>query len=53
MGATNMVPEGAAAAIAAVAAARQHGEEAQLTLFFQAGQTTLGPVALGPAPRVF
>jgi hypothetical protein len=29
------------------------GDVARATLTFQAGQTTLGPVAIGPAPRVF
>lgn len=48
-----IAPETAMAA-AAVAQARQAGDEAaRATLTFQAGRTTLGPVALGPAPRIY
>lgn len=44
----------AAAAAAAVAAARQGDAPlARAAINFEAGQVTLGPVALGPAPRVF
>lgn len=54
MGASGLVPPETAAAAAAVAAARQAaGDAVQATITFQAGQTTLGPVALGPAPRVY
>ena len=39
----------------AVAEARQEagGDLATATLNFEAGQTTLGPVALAPAPKVY
>ncbi len=48
-----IAPETAEAA-AAVAAARQGtGDVARATLNFQAGQTTLGPVALGSAPKIY
>jgi len=44
----------AAAAAAAVAQARQGGAPlARAAINFEAGQMTLGPVALGPAPRIF
>ncbi len=36
----------------AVLAAHAKGNFAAVTLDFQAGQTTLGPVAIGPAPRL-
>jgi hypothetical protein len=37
-----------------VAAARQgSGDIAQANINFEAGQTTLGPVAIGPAPEVY
>lgn len=45
-------PEQANAA-AAVATARQTGDLARLTLHFQAGQTTLGPVAIAGSPKVY
>lgn len=51
---SNGVSPEAAAAAAAVAQARQGGAPlARAAITFEAGQTTLGPVALGPAPRVF
>ncbi len=54
MGDTGVIPQERAAAAAAVAAAREGaGEAASATIHFQAGQTTLGPVALGPAPKVY
>jgi len=54
LGESGAIPEGAAHAAAQVAQARQaDGETTHATLTFQAGQTTLGPVALGPAPRVY
>ncbi|OYX31928.1 MAG: hypothetical protein B7Y99_09340 [Caulobacterales bacterium 32-69-10] len=43
---------GAASSAAAVAAARAQGEAANLNLVFQAGAATLGPVRIGPAPKV-
>jgi hypothetical protein len=54
MGAMGTIPQERAAAAAAVAEARQGaGDLARATLNFEAGQTTLGPVALAPAPRVY
>jgi hypothetical protein len=54
MGETGVIPQGSAEAAAAVAQARQdQGDLARATLNFEAGQTTLGPVAIGPAPRVY
>lgn len=54
MGETGVIPQGSAEAAAAVAEARQDkGDMARATLNFEAGQTTLGPVAVGPAPRVY
>ncbi len=54
MAQTGVIRPEAALAAAAVAAARQgSGDVAQATITFQAGQTTLGPVAIGPAPRVY
>lgn len=54
MGAAGVIPQEQAATAAAVAAARQgDGDVARATLTFQAGQTTLGPAAVGPAPRVY
>jgi len=39
---------------AAVAAAREGtGDVAAATINFEAGQTTLGPVAIAPAPKVY
>jgi hypothetical protein len=43
----------AAHTAATVAAAREQGGSASLSLVFQAGVATLGPVQIGPAPRVF
>jgi len=53
MAQTGALPSTAADAASAVATARQEGDTARATLNFEAGQTTLGPVALGPAPRVY
>jgi hypothetical protein len=54
MAETGVIPPETAIAATAVAAARAGpGDVARATLTFQAGQTTLGPVAIGPAPRVF
>lgn len=41
-----------ASSAAAVAAARAQGEASTLNLVFQAGAATLGPLRIGPAPRV-
>jgi hypothetical protein len=46
------VDPGAASSAAAVAAARAQGQASTLNLVFQAGATTLGPVRIGPAPKV-
>lgn len=54
MGDTGVIPQERAEAAAAVAAAREGtGDVAQASIYFQAGQTTLGPVALGPSPKVY
>ena len=53
MAATGVVPPAAADAASAVAHARREGETARAVIHFEAGQTTLGPVALGPAPKVY
>ncbi len=53
MGETGAIPPTAAVAAAVVAQARQQGDIVRATLTFQAGQITLGPVALAPAPRVY
>lgn len=54
MGQTGAAPPEAAAAAAAVVAARQgDAPAAQAAITFEAGQATLGPVALGPAPRIY
>jgi hypothetical protein len=53
MAQTGVLPPTAADAATAVAAARQEGDSARATLNFEAGQITLGPVALGPAPPVY
>lgn len=51
---SGLVPPGTADAAALVAAARQGaGDTAQASLYFQAGQATLGPVAIAPAPKVY
>ena len=50
---TGVVAPAAADAASLVAAARQDGDTARATLNFEAGQTTLGPVALGPALKVY
>ena len=53
MGDLGVVPPEQAQAAAIVAEARQAGDVAQASLNFQAGRTTLGPVAIGPAPKVY
>lgn len=54
MGATGAIPKERATAAAAVAEAREGaGDLARATLNFEAGQTTLGPVAIAPAPKVY
>jgi len=54
MGAEGVIQPDAARSAAVVAQAQQGaGEVAQATLHFQAGRTTLGPVSLGAAPKVY
>lgn len=53
LGQTGAIPADRAAAAAAVAEAREIGDLARATLNFEAGQTTLGPVAIAPAPKVY
>ncbi|HKR89969.1 MAG TPA: DUF2125 domain-containing protein [Phenylobacterium sp.] len=53
MAQSGVLPSTAADAASAVATARQAGDSARATLNFEAGQITLGPVALGPAPKVY
>jgi hypothetical protein len=54
MGQTGVIAPDRAEAAAAVAAAREGtGDTARATINFEAGQTTLGPVAVGPAPLVY
>ncbi|HEX5377886.1 MAG TPA: DUF2125 domain-containing protein [Phenylobacterium sp.] len=54
MAAQGTIPPETAMAAAAVAAARQDSNDAaHLSLTFQAGRTTLGPVSVAPAPKVF
>lgn len=54
MGREGVIPEERAQAAAAVAQAREGpGEQARARLTFEAGMTTLGPVAVGPAPKVY
>jgi len=43
----------AAKTAAEIATARTQGDSASLNLVFQAGVATLGPVPIGPAPKVF
>jgi hypothetical protein len=51
---TGVIQPDAAQAATVVAQARQGaGDAAQATITFQAGRTTLGPVALGPAPKIY
>jgi hypothetical protein len=53
MAAAGALPYATADAASAVTASHQDGDSAQATINFQAGQTTLGPVALGAAPKVY
>lgn len=54
LGQQGVIPPETALAAAAVAAAREGSDAlARATLTFQAGRTTLGPVAIGPAPRIY
>jgi hypothetical protein len=54
MAETGMIPPETAEAATAVARAQQGaGEVARAVVTFQAGRTTLGPVGIGPAPRIY
>lgn len=54
MGESGVLPPETAQAAATVAQAREGANQtAQATLNFEAGRTTLGPVAIGPAPKVY
>lgn len=53
IGQAGAIPADRAEAAAAVAEARETGDLARATLHFEAGQTTLGPVAIAPAPKVY
>ena len=54
MGDTGLIaPDAARQATVVTEARRGAGEVAQGSINFQAGRTTLGPVALGPAPKVY
>jgi hypothetical protein len=53
LGATGVIAPETAATAAAVVAAAGARPAITLPIDFQAGQTTLGPVALAPAPRVY
>ena len=54
MGETGAAEPQAAAAAAAVVQARQGQDAAaRAAIVFEAGQATLGPVGLGPAPRIY
>jgi len=53
MAQTGVLPETTASAASAVASARQTGEVTRATINFEAGQMTLGPVAVGAAPRIY
>ncbi|WP_374575934.1 DUF2125 domain-containing protein [Phenylobacterium sp.] len=49
-----LISQETAESAGAVVAARQGaGDSAQVDLVFQAGRTTLGPVSLGPAPKLY
>jgi len=52
LGEAKAVDPDAAGVAAAVAAARAQGQSANLNLVFQAGVVTLGPVKIGPSPKV-
>lgn len=54
MGEQGVIPRESAQAAAEVAEARQAADGgAKATLNFEAGRTTLGPVAIAPAPKVY
>jgi hypothetical protein len=53
MAEAGVIPRYTADAARAVADARQEGDVTHAAVAFEAGQTTLGPVALTPAPRIY
>jgi len=54
LGDSGVIPPDAALAAAMVAQARETpGVAARATITFQAGQTTLGPIAIGASPKVY
>ena len=53
MGAEGSLPPETARAAATIVGAVQSGPLASMPLSFQAGRTTLGPLALGPSPRIY
>ena len=53
MGDSGLIEPVAAQIASAVMQARSDGKSAQANITFEAGRTTLGPVAVGPAPRVY
>jgi hypothetical protein len=53
LGQTGAIPQDRAQAATVVAQARATGDLARATINFEAGQTTLGPVAIAPAPKVY
>ena len=53
MGAEGALSPETARAAAALAGAIQSGPLLSLPLSFQAGRTTLGPIAIGPSPRIY
>ena len=53
MGQTGALAPDVARAATDVAGAVQQGPTVSLPLSFQAGRTTLGPISLGPAPRLY
>ena len=53
MGQSGAISPEAAGAAASVLGARSRGDIATVTIDFQAGETTFGPAAIGPAPKVY
>jgi hypothetical protein len=53
MGASGAISPQSAQTASTVAQVAQQGDIAHLVIDFQAGETTLGPASIGPAPRVY
>lgn len=53
LGAIGVIPEETAAVGAGIVGATQGASALEATLTFQGGQTLLGPLPLGPAPRLY